>query len=360
MKNKVNILALVPHMLDTSPSQRFRIEQWKPYLEEQGISVDFAPFANERLMNVLYKRGHLASKTMALASGFFRRSFRLASCRRYDAIFIHRAACLVGPAILERVIARSRKPVIFDFDDAIYLLHTTAANRFFGWLKFPGKTATICRLSSHVVVGNSNLADYARKHNRRVSIVPSSVDTDLYRPIEKSASNGRVVVGWMGSSTSQTHLESFTPVLTELGARLDFELRVVSDRQPVLPGVPFVWRRWSSETETQELSEFDVGIMPMPDDPWARGKCAMKALLYMALGVPVICSPVGTNCEVVTHGQNGLLAAMPEEWVSCLGALIDDHKLRERLGATARQTVEDEYSMGKCAELFAKVVRETV
>jgi glycosyltransferase involved in cell wall biosynthesis len=360
MKSKVKILALVPHMLDRSASQRFRIEQWKPYLEEQGISVDFAPFANERLMNVLYKRGHLASKTMALASGLFRRSIQLASCRRYDAVFIHRAACLVGPAVLERMITLLRTPVIFDFDDAIYLLHTSAANKYCGWLKFPGKTGAISRMSSHVVVGNAYLAEYARKHNRRVTIIPSSVDTGLYRPVAKRASNGRVVVGWMGSSTSQTHLEGFAPVLRDLDARLNFELRVISDREPVIPGVQFMWRRWSAETEIRDLGEFDVGIMPMPDDQWARGKCAMKALLYMSMGVPVICSAVGTNREVIDHGQNGLLAATKDEWEAQLRGLIFDPAERARLGAAGRQTVEENFSMRRCASSFARVVQETV
>src|ERR1700693_2488592 len=101
MKNRIKILALVPHMLDTSPSQRFRIEQWNPYLEEQGISVDFSPFANERLMSVLYKRGHLASKALAITAGVLRRSIQVATSRSYDAVFIHRAACLIGPAVLE-------------------------------------------------------------------------------------------------------------------------------------------------------------------------------------------------------------------------------------------------------------------
>lgn len=356
----ISICGLVPYPLGTSPSQRFRVEQWRPELENKGISIDFLPLMDKPLLDTLYRPGHFAAKAAGMAAATIRRVSALAKIRRYDVIFIHRGVCLAGPALLERLIALTGLPIIFDFDDAIHLLDTSEANRHFGWLKFPGKTAAICRSSTHVVVGNSYLAEYASKHNRRVTIIPSSVDTRHYRPLEKQAPNGRVVVGWMGSSTSQTHLEAFAPVLRELGSRLEFELRVVSDREPVLPGIPFVWRRWSAETEIQDLGEFDIGIMPMPDDQWARGKCAMKALLYMSMGVPAICSEVGTNREVIEHGRNGFLAATPLDWFAQLDALIRDPDRRLRLGAAGRETVEKAYSMDFCAASFARVVEETL
>lgn len=360
MKTAIRVLALVPYPLGQTPSQRYRIEQWQPYLEREGISLDMLPFATAGLMRVLYRKGHLASKAWGLGAAFTRRFFRLGQLGRYDAVLIHRAACLAGPAVLERAIALLRKPVIFDFDDAIYLLHTTSANESFGWLKFPGKTASICRASAHIVVGNSYLADYARRYNPRVTIIPSSVDTEHYRPSRKQTSNDRVVVGWMGSSTSQTHLEGFAPEMRVLFASPGVELRVVSDREPRLPGVPFVWRRWSAESEIEELGQFDIGIMPMPDDQWARGKCSMKALLYMSMGVPVICSPVGTNREVIDHGRNGLLAATSEEWVASLDRLLADPTERERLGLAGRETVEQRFSMEHCAASFARVIEQAV
>jgi glycosyltransferase involved in cell wall biosynthesis len=346
--------------LDTTPSQRFRIEQWLPHLEAQGISVDVLPFADARLMELLHKPGRRAAKAFANATRFARRCAEAIRTRRYDAVVIHRAACIAGPALLERLVALFGTPLIYDFDDAIFKLHTTEANRRFGWLKFPGKTATICRISDHVVVGNAWLADYAGQFNDHVTIIPTSIDTEHYRPVKKNGSNGRVIVGWTGSSTSQTHLEMFAPLLRELTARRDVELRVISNREPVLPGIDYVWRPWSAESEVTELSRFDVGMMPMPDDEWARGKCALKALQYMAMGVPTVCSAVGANREVIQHGENGLLASTPEDWMTNLELLINDSRLRERLGMMGRRTVEEKYSMQRCADLFARVVREAV
>lgn len=356
----ISVCALVPYPLDTTPSQRYRIEQWLPYLKAQGISVDLIPFVDERLLRVLYEPGQHVAKAVLCARAFVRRLSQMTAIHRYDAIYVHRTACLAGPAVLEKLLSLFRQPVIFDFDDAIFLLHTTEANRRYGWLKFPSKTATICRLSTHVVVGNSYLADYACRYNPWVTVIPSSVDTEHYQPVEHNRSRDRVVVGWMGSSTSQTHLEMFAPVLRDLFVRRDIELRIVSDREPHLPGIPYVWHSWSAKSEISELAYFDIGIMPLPDDKWARGKCAMKVLLYMSMAAPVVCSAVGTNCEVIQHGENGFLASTPREWLTHLEALIDDASLRKRLGMAGRQTIEDRYSAHRCGTAFASVIRETV
>ena len=240
-KPPIKIGALIPYPLNIAPGQRFRIEQWEPYLQAQGITLEMLPFADEALMQLLHQPGKQAAKAMALTAGLLRRIRLLADVQRYDAIYLFRAASIVGPAVLESALSLLRRPIIFDFDDAIFHLHTTAANRYFGWLKFPGKTASICRLSSHVVVGNSYLAEYARQYNENVTVIPSSVDTDSYATARKKESQGRVIVGWTGSSTSQTYLESFAPLLRELMRQRDVELHVISDRKPEMPGVPTVW-----------------------------------------------------------------------------------------------------------------------
>ena len=346
--------------LNTAPGQRYRIEQWKSELEAQGITVEMLPFADQQLMRLLYQPGNYGVKAVAIARCFFRSLKSLTQLRHYDAVYLYRAACIAGPALLEHLLLLFRRPVIYDFDDAIFYLHTSQVNRYFGWLKFPGKTASICRLSQHVVVGNQYLARYARQFNETVSVIPSSVDTDAYFPTPKKPDSSRVVVGWTGSSTSQTYLEAFAPMLRELIARYPIELCVHSDREPDLPGIPYVWRPWSAETEVEEIRQFDIGLMPMPDEEWAKGKCAMKALLYMSLGIPAVCSAVGANCEVIQHGENGMLAYTTEEWLSALGRLIEDAALRERLGHAGRRTIEEGYSKTHAASLFAEVVRATV
>jgi glycosyltransferase involved in cell wall biosynthesis len=354
------VCALVPYPPGVAPSQRFRLEQWAPLVAAEGIDVTFLPFADARLMQVIHAHGARAAQVAGQVRGCLRRIAALRSLARYDLVIVHRTVCLAGPAVLERLIARIGPPLLFDFDDAIYLLHTSAANRAFAWLKFPGKTAAICRLARHVTVSTPHLATYARRHNANVSIVPSSVDTDRYRPPAARPARDKLVVGWTGSATSQGHLELFAPVLADLLPQLRVELHVHSDRPPALAGVPFVWRPWRAGTEAEEIAAFDLGIMPLPDDDWARGKGAMKALLCMALGVPMVCSAVGVNVDLIRHGENGFLARTPEDWRVSLAALVGDPLLRERLGRAGRATVEEGYSARRCAALFAEAVRQAV
>lgn len=359
----IRVLALVPYPENTTPSQRFRIEQWAPLLRKRAIEVTIVPFLDKDLMQVLARPGHHATKLGRGAVASFRRFRDVATARHYDAVFIHRAAAIAGPPVFERMLSAIGRPTIFDFDDAIFLTHTADANRGLGWLKFAGKTATICRLSTQVVVGNTFLADYARQFNRNVALVPTSIDVEHYEPSVRNHRNGqnaKIVVGWTGSSTSQTHLEQFVPVLKKVKERRDIEIRVISNRRPSIDGLDVNWRPWDPETEVAEIGQIDIGIMPMPDDDWSRGKCALKALQYMSMGIPTVVSAVGANCEVITQGENGMLASTTEDWVSSLTELADNATLRSRLGLAGRQTVVDHYSKQKCAELFGDVVIATL
>ena len=166
-----------------------------------------------------------------------------------------------------------------------------------------------------------------------------------------------MVVGWTGSGTSLTHLESFTDVLRPLLAARSVELRVISSRRPELGGLPVTFREWSPASEVEEVRAFDIGIKPQPDDAWSRGKCAMKELQYMALGIPAVCSPVGGSRESIRHGENGFLAATADEWLESLLRLVDDAPLRERVGRAGRRTVEQRYSAHASASAFADALR---
>jgi glycosyltransferase involved in cell wall biosynthesis len=359
-QHRLELIAFVPYSPDTTPSQRFRIEQWSGVLDQLGIRVSLAPFADDRLTSLLYQPGRTAQKIAGMIAGFTRQLRRVAGAGRGDAILIHRTACLAGPALLERALALWRKPVLFDFDDAIYLRHTSGANRLFDWLKFPGKTAALCRLSSLVVAGSEYLAGYARQYNPRVVVVPTSIDTDLYAAGVPENRSGHVTIGWTGSATSLTYLEEFAPVLQELLRRRHVEIRVQSNRPPDLSGVPVVWQPWSPETEIQEIRRYHIGIKPMRDDPWARGKCPMKELQYMALGVPAVCSAAGSSVEAIRDGENGFLAASADQWLEHLTRLVDDGALRRKIGLAGRQTVEERYSLRVCARRFAEAVRSVV
>lgn len=360
-KGGIKICALVLYPYDTVPGQRFRLEQWEPFLNRKGIVVDYLGFADTNLIDLMPRHGHFVGKAFGLMKAVLRRIGHLSKLRKYDVIYLYRAAAMVGPAIFERLIKFSGKPIIYDFDDAIFLTHTATANSLFGWAKFSGKTAAICGLSNHITVGNSFLANYALEFNKNVTIVPSSVDIVKYKPRGRTDKSKKVIVGWTGSSTSMTYLELFEPMLSELfQGREDVELHVHSDREPSLPNTPFVWHRWSPETEVEEISKFDIGLMPMPDEIWSQGKCAMKALLYMSLGIPAVCSDLGANRDVIRHGENGLLCTSYKEWTEAINSLAADAELRARLGDAGRHTIVENFSAERCASLFGDAVIDTI
>lgn len=353
----LRVVAFVPYPLGTAPSQRFRLEQWAPHLEARRISVEFRPFATRELVKLLYRPGLTVRKVVGLARTMAAQVRRMPAPGDFDVAVVHRNMSLLGPAVLEQRLAR-HTPIVYDFDDAIHLLHTSDANRAFGWLKFPAKTAQICSLARSVTVGNEYLAAFARRYNRNVEVVPSSVDTAVYTPGPARVPRVQPVVGWMGSSTSQTYLEPFSPLLSRL-VREGLRFRIVSDRRPESFEFPFEWAPWSAHAEVSDLRDFDVGIMPLPDTEWAKGKCAMKLLQYMGVGVPSIGSALGGNLEVIRDGENGYLAGSEDEWIDKTLRLARDPALSRRVGAAGRETVLARYSAEVCAGRFADVLYQT-
>jgi glycosyltransferase involved in cell wall biosynthesis len=345
----------VPYPTNQVPGQRFRIEQWTPLLQQEGLGVTFSSFLAPSAMKVLYGRGRNIAKVWETFRGYLGRLRMLRTLPSYDVVFVHREAALLGSARLERAVAR-RLPVVYDFDDAIYLGPANTVNPWAASLRDSGKTEALCRLACHVTVGNDILAEYARPRASAVTVLPTTIDTEAYVVRERRA-RSRAVLGWSGSVTTLPYLAAMSDTLLRLRQRIDFELRIIGGELTV-PGLDVQCRPWRAETEVEDLQELDVGIMPLPDDPWTRGKCGLKALQYMALGIPAVVSPVGVNAEIVRHGENGFLASTPEEWVAKAASLLTDAELRRRLGSAARRTVEDRYSARVHAPRLAKILRE--
>lgn len=360
----MRVLAIVPSIRDTNPSQRYRIEQWEPLLKERGVEIEYRPFESAELNALLYQPGRTAAKARLVFEALRRRARDVRAARGYDAVYLLREAALLGPPFFERRLARAGAPVIFDFDDAIFERYVSPSNGYLSYLKFPGKTGDICRLAAHVMAGNEYLAAYARRFNTRVSVVPTTVDTSKYT-VEPRRANAVPVIGWTGSYSTVQHLLTVAGALRRLAARERFRLRVVGSpgmRLDGLEGLNVETVVWRSETEVEDLRPFDIGVMPLPEDRWSRGKCGMKALQYMGLAIPTVCSPVGVNTEIVRDGETGLLASSEDEWVEKLALLLRSPELRARLGRAGRAAVEGRYSATAQAprvyELFASAIRE--
>jgi len=358
----MRLLAIVPSIYDTTPGQRFRIEQWEPLLRERRVEITYAPFGDPRLHQVLYSAGNMGRKLELVAKGFARRLSLLSSAKDYDAVYIFREAALLGPPIIERLIKRKGVPIIFDFDDAVFVSYRSPSNGYLSYLKFAAKTRTICRLASHVMAGNPYLADYARQVNPNVTVIPTTIDTAKYLPRANTTAEGVPVIGWTGSFSTVQHLDTLRPALQKLAQHERFRLRVIGTPSYSLAGVDVEAVPWRSETELDDLQPIDIGVMPLPDDSWSKGKCGLKALQFMALGIPTVCSPVGVNTEIIQDGENGFIANSEDEWIEKLGRLLQSAELRNQLGHAGRRTVETKYSANVQAprvfELLRSVVRD--
>jgi glycosyltransferase involved in cell wall biosynthesis len=346
-ERRLQVLALVPYPLREAPGQRYRIEQWAPYLSDWGIDVHFQPFADAELGRTLYQRGHYAAKALAMTRAWLGMIGPTWRSSGFDVVYIHREAALVGPAWLERLAHRRNPALVYDFDDAIWLRYVSPRNRYLAYLKAPGKTKTICRMASAITVGNETLAAFARRYNPAVTVVPSTVSLRAYRP-RPQAPQARPdpipAIGWTGSHSSVQYLRLVEGALQTLARRRRFRLVVIGVEDYALEGVDVECRPWREATEVEDLWSFDVGIMPLFDDPWASGKCAMKAIQYMGVGLPAVVSPVGANRDVVPDGACGFHASSADDWVSTLDRLLDSPVLRARLGEEARRRVEALFS----------------
>ena len=357
----IRVLALSP-IPEEGAGCRFRIAHYMPYLNAHGFEVTLSTLFTTEFFRLVYKPGHLARKSTAFAALALKHLWSLHRVPQFDVIFIYREILPIGPAIVEWLLSMPGcPPLVFDFDDAIFLPSVSEANRLIAALKTPSKVATIARRSAQVVVGNDYLAAYARQFNPAVSVIPTSVDTTRFTPRASgpSWSNPRVpVVGWIGSPTTTSYLRGLTPVLQRVAANQRFVLKVSGTGEPLaMGGVQVENAKWQLSGEIDLFRDCDIGVYPLVDDAWAKGKCGFKAIEFMACGVPVVASAVGVNREIIEDGVNGFLASTDNEWVEKLGRLIAEPALRAHLAAAGRRTIEERYSLHVNAPKLADVLK---
>ncbi|MEX2269857.1 MAG: glycosyltransferase [Vicinamibacterales bacterium] len=355
----IRVLALSP-IPEEGAGCRFRISHYIPYLQANGFQVTVLPFYTPEFFRLVYQRGHFAGKAAAFLRLLAKRRGVLSELDRYDLVWLYREAIPIGPPVIERAIVRRGVPIVFDFDDAIFLRNVSEANRIVSFLKNTSRVAEIIGFSRHVMAGNSFLGDYARRFSANVTVVPTTVDTTRFRPRADgdTLSPDGPVVGWIGSPTTYHYVEEIAPLLKALALRHRFTLKISGAGKPVhVDGVRVLDVPWSLPKEVELFNTCDIGIYPLEDDDWARGKCGFKAIQFMACGVPVVAAAVGVNREIIRDGDNGFLASTPAEWSAKLERLLTDADLRRRFSIAGRQTIEQRYSLQGTAPVMATILR---
>ena len=341
-------------------SSRIRIYQYLPTLCPLGVEVDVSPLLGADYIQRLYARQRPSFPRML--SGYFFRAVRLLSARRYDLLWIEKELFPNVPCWFEQALAAAGIPYVVDIDDAIFHNYDLGSNPYKRFLA--NKIEKVMRGSALMVCGNDYLAERARLAGAsRVETLPTVIDMERYS-VAPIRTRTPPVVGWVGSPVTLRYLVSVLPVLREARRAFPFRLRVIGADLPstLVEGLDIECRPWSEDAEVQEIQDLDIGIMPLTDSPWERGKCGYKLIQYMACGLPVVASPVGVNQEIVTHGVNGYLADTPEAWGTALRTLCLDPGLAREMGTKGRATVEQRYCLQvtapRLAGWFQDVVRQ--
>jgi glycosyltransferase involved in cell wall biosynthesis len=341
-------------------STRLRLLQYLPYLEAKGFEVTVSSLFDDQYLDQLYRHGKRAPLHMTMF--YLRRMFVLLSAFRYDLIWVEKEIFPYMPALAERVLCWLGRRYVVDYDDAIFHNYDLSGNPVLR--KVLGrKIDVIMRYASCVVVGNDYLASRAKAAGAVcVELVPTVVDARRYNSKESSLA-ASPVIGWIGSPSTQRYVADIAQMLTSLCQKHDARLLLIgasADIASEFPGLNVEVEPWSEVSEAELIARMDIGIMPLPDGPWEKGKCGYKLIQYMACGIPVIASPVGVNVDIVGMSRCGLLADNVAEWEATLVQLLESSALRHQLGRAGQQAVEGKYSLQVQAPILAGIFTQSM
>jgi glycosyltransferase involved in cell wall biosynthesis len=343
-------------------SSRQRCLLYLEALREAGIAADVRPFLSDSYIDALYC-GLPVSRAEILRS-YAARLRALALLSRYSLVWIEKEALPWMPAWIETVLLKlARVPIVVDYDDATFHAYDRHRNPLVRRL-FGTKIDRVMRAADLVVVGNAYLGARAKAAGAgAVSELPTVVDLRRYPPVprreDRPGTGGEALtIGWIGSPLNSPYLDLLRPALAELSARIPLRLVLIGAAPTALSGFPVERVPWSADSEAADIARCDVGVMPLSDAPWERGKCGYKLIQFMAASLPVVASPVGVNRDIVVPGETGFLAANDADWVSSLTRLHRDPELRRRMGAAGRRRVEQRYALQVTAPRFLDLLRQ--
>lgn len=340
------ILFICPYPEHVAPSQRLKFEQYYDHFREAGYQVDTSSFINDSFWQIIYKPGNLFKKVFYSISGYLRRIQDLFRLGSYDIIYIHLWVTPFGPPLFERLFRRFAKKMVYDIDDLVYLKDVKSnAHPVVSWIKGRKKPLYLMQAADHIITCTPYLDNFVRKFNQHTTDISSTIDTDLYKPKLDYTINHKPVIGWSGSLSTSKYLHLLDDVFRTLAKDMDFKLKVMGDPDFSIEGVDVESIPWKEEYEVDVIRTFDIGVYPLPDEEWVLGKSGLKALQYMALGIPTVASGIGTIFRIIKNGENGFLVNNNEEWMHSIRQLILDKSLRERLGKNGALTVEKVFSI---------------
>ncbi|MBD0287162.1 MAG: glycosyltransferase family 4 protein, partial [Flavisolibacter sp.] len=325
--------------------QRLKYEQYFTIFKEHGYEVTVSPFMSEPFQKIVYTKGNLLKKAFWTFAGYVKRVGDLFRLRKYDVVYVFLWVAPFAPPLFEKLTRKLAKKLVYDIDDLIFLNPLSSTNPLVHYLRSPRNHISLMKTADHVITCTPYLDQFVRKYNQKTTDISSTINTDIYKPKLDYSVKGKFTIGWSGSHSTSKYLHLLDDVFLELAKEQDFRLLVMGDATFSLPGVDVEALPWQEEYEVKVITRFDIGVYPLPDEEWVLGKSGLKALQYMALGIPTIATGIGTIHRIIKDGENGFLVSSKEEWKQRIRQLISDQELREKVGKKAAKTVEQHYSV---------------
>jgi len=362
MPVKKNILILCPFPIGVAAGQRLKYEQYFDGWREQGYTIKISPFMSVNMWNTVYTHGNYTKKIYGTIVGYFRRVLDIFRVSNYSIIYVFMWVTPFGGSLFEKLVRMFSKYIIYDIEDNVMKKQISDHNKLVSYLRSPSKIKFLIKKSDYVISSSPSLNEYCCNlrgglHSKYIS---SSVNTDLFVPSNNYSNENVVVIGWTGTFSSKQYLDTLRKVFIDLNKVCRFKLRVIGNFNYEFPGIDLEVIKWSSKTEIEDLQGIDIGVYPLIDDEWVSGKSGLKAIQYMAFGIPTVASNLGTTPKIIEHMDNGWLVNNEDEWVTALKTLVNESQLRKEMGVSAREKVLKCYSISVIKDQYLSVLDEAI
>ncbi len=352
------IVVICPHPEGVAPGQRLKYEQYFQYFRDNDFEIDVKPFMSDRFWKIVYKKGYILEKIFWTLYGYLKRIAFIPFLPFYDGVYIFLNVTPFGKPLLESVYIWMNPYVIYDIDDLVFLGNTSNVNKWVALLKRPEKYTYLMHHAKHVIVCTPYLAEFALKQNDAITDISSTINTDTYKPVNTYSNDKILTIGWSGSHSTLKYFLLLKDILLELKQKYVFKILIFGVQECKIEGLDIEVVPFDEKLEVQTLQRIDIGVYPLPlNEQWVYGKSGLKALQYMALGIPTIATRIGANLRIIDTDISGLLVTSKEEWLQAFDALLSDAEKRKKIGIHANKQVEKKYSVRANKDTYLKILK---
>jgi len=355
------ILVICPYPKDTTAGQRLKYEQYLADWEANGYEVEMSPFMSDKMWQIVYKKGYTLRKIGGTLLGFLKRTRDIFRLKNYDLIYVFMYVTPLGDAFYEKIFRKQSKKMIFDLEDNRFIGTNMERKSLAQRMRGAAKTEFLVKTADHVISSSPALNDICLQLNdyKQSTYISSSIDTDRFVPSNPYRNDRKVTIGWTGTFSTRQYLDLLRPVFIELKKWRDFRLIVIGDFEYEFPEMDLEVIQWTAQNEVADLQKLDIGVYPLSIDEWVIGKSGLKAIQYMAFGLPCVATDVSTVQQFIVDGENGFLVKTDDQWITTLTELIDSPSLRKRVGENARQTVLEKFSKHVVKKKYLSILAKT-